>query len=194
MTCGYSYGASFFETVESTISNTTELIAVPRPRPVIRVYSFEAKPEMKNTHSRQLVRSGAGALLLLMLQWLCASPSAWASCGHLVTSRSERLLDLNRLDGVVVSGSDRVPDEPPLPGSQAPCSGLSCSSRDPLPVSTATVGYGGPSEQCATLMPLMTFTSKSRPRSTRTSCRRQASRPRFFIPLAFDRVAGRLHR
>ena len=61
MTCGYSYGASFFETVESTISNTTELIAVPRPRPVIRVYSFECKPrdEKHSFQTTGAIRSGS---------------------------------------------------------------------------------------------------------------------------------------
>jgi hypothetical protein len=122
---------------------------------------------MKKAHSRRLARLATGALVVLIVQCFCATRSAWAGCSHLVGSRSDRL-DLERLDLLIVSGSSSLttndgaqsPQEPSVP--TRPCSGLSCSSRDPLPISTAVPATGSLSDQCCALGTLVLPGSTSR--------------------------------
>jgi len=91
------------------------------------------------------MRWGAGALLVLLVHGLVASRPAWATCNHLVSSRSDRLLDFNALDAIIAGGasssfSDDLTHDPPGekgPKRSTPCSGPGCSSRAPLPVPTA---------------------------------------------------------
>ena len=99
---------------------------------------------------QRLARLGTGAVLLLLVQVFAASGSVWASCNHLVTSRSDPYLSLARLDGLFVTGSPakamgatiQSPLEAPAPARQLPCSGLTCSSRDSLPSSTIAAEPG----------------------------------------------------
>jgi hypothetical protein len=106
---------------------------------------------MRTAHFKRLARLGAWALVLVVLHDFCVTRSAWAGCNHLVGSRSDPFLDLHRLDELIVSGSispskDGLSQSPlgrPGQGRRGPCSGLSCSSRDPLPVSTAAHGLAG---------------------------------------------------
>ncbi|MFI5459091.1 MAG: hypothetical protein ACHRXM_26990 [Isosphaerales bacterium] len=94
---------------------------------------------------------GAGALIVLLVHCLVASRSAWAGCNHLISSRSDRLLEFNRLDAIVAGGSsssfsdDLARDPLEEKGSKrpAPCSGPSCSSRVPLPLPAASQGPDG---------------------------------------------------
>jgi hypothetical protein len=90
----------------------------------------------------RLGRWGIGALTLLLFHGLSTPRSAWAGCNHLVSSRSDRLRDFNRLDAFIVYGSSvSLSAEDPLiedqgPNRPAPCSGPGCSSRVPMPVPT----------------------------------------------------------
>jgi hypothetical protein len=91
---------------------------------------------------------GAGALMVLLAHGLGAPRSAWAGCNHLVSSRSDRHLDSNRLDAIIAGGSfSDDPAHDPLqengPKRSAPCSGPGCSSRAPLPVPAAPQGPNG---------------------------------------------------
>ena len=82
-----------------------------------------------------------GALVLLLVHGLGTARSAWAACNHLVTSRSDGLAHVYRLDPWITGGGssspadDRARDPLNSPGPErpAPCSGPGCSSRVPLP-------------------------------------------------------------
>jgi hypothetical protein len=105
---------------------------------------------MRKGHSKRLARLGTGVVVLLVVQCFCASRSAWAGCSHLVQSRSDRFHVLDRLDLLIENGSGQSPFEPSAPARRSPCAGLSCSSRESLPISTATPGSDGSFEQgCA---------------------------------------------
>jgi hypothetical protein len=101
---------------------------------------------MTRAHFKRLGRLGTGALVLLLVHGFGAPRSAWAGCGHPVGSQSGSFGDLYRLDAIFMAGSSatqhdglsRSPLQPPA--HRSPCSGLSCSSRDPLPISTASPG------------------------------------------------------
>ena len=106
---------------------------------------------MKSTFCKRLRRIWIGALIAFSFPVFAVSGTAWAGCSHLVVSRSDRLLDLNRLDTFIVGNSDitslpHLPGEPaqPAPGQRLPCSGLSCSSDSPVPCSTASQGLDDP--------------------------------------------------
>ena len=85
---------------------------------------------------------------MLLLVSLCTSPSAaWAAgCSHLVTTRSERLRELNQLDELIFGrpsswlrgDAGQSPADRPGSPARTPCSGPSCSNSVPLPVSTLT--------------------------------------------------------
>ncbi|MFI5461678.1 MAG: hypothetical protein ACHRXM_40350, partial [Isosphaerales bacterium] len=98
---------------------------------------------MGSIRFERLGRWGIGALMLLLFHGLGTPRSAWAGCNHLVSSRSGRLLDFNRLDALIASGSSAtLLAEDPLreeqgPKHPAPCSGPGCSSRVPMPVPTS---------------------------------------------------------
>jgi hypothetical protein len=102
-------------------------------------------PMTRPTDLKRWVQSTVGTLMVSMIQFVCAPDTAWAGCNHLVSSQSDTLLDLNQLDAFIAPGSTALSPrgltqhQPPQPvdGRHAPCSGLSCSSRNPsLPAST----------------------------------------------------------
>jgi hypothetical protein len=101
---------------------------------------------MLRVRVKRLARLATGALLLLVVSGFGTHGSAWAGCIHPVGSQSDPFADLFRLDAIFMAGSSidshdgisRSPFE--SPARPSPCSGLSCSSRDPLPISTATPG------------------------------------------------------
>jgi len=87
--------------------------------------------------------------MVLLSHGLVASRSAWAGCNHLISSRSDRLLDFNRIDAIIAGGSfsDDLAHNPleengPKRGP-TPCSGPGCSSRAPLPAPAASQGPDG---------------------------------------------------
>jgi hypothetical protein len=100
---------------------------------------------------KRLGRVGTGALIVLLVHEFFAPRAAEAGCNHLVVSQSDRLLDFNRLDTLIIAGPSslpsmervQVPLQPPLPERRIPCSGTSCSSGVPFPVSTASHGFEG---------------------------------------------------
>jgi len=101
---------------------------------------------MRSARLKRLARSGIGALVLLLIQGFFAPRLVWAGCNHLVVSRFDSSLDINRLDELVVARSvsvsandvARPPLGPGVPERRTPCSGMSCSSRVPLPASTVS--------------------------------------------------------
>jgi hypothetical protein len=101
---------------------------------------------VRRVHLRRLVRLGTGALVLLVVHGFGAPRSAWASCGHPLSAQRNPFLDLYLLDEILMVGSSSFshdgPPRSPLdpPARRSRCSGLSCSSRDPLPISTASPG------------------------------------------------------
>jgi hypothetical protein len=108
---------------------------------------------MRPIRFQRLARWVAGALMLLLVDGLGAPGSAWAGCNHLVTSRSDRSLDFNRLDTLLLVDSaaelsheeaqDPLGQGPQRPKRRLPCSGPGCSGRAPLPVSTAALEREG---------------------------------------------------
>jgi hypothetical protein len=98
---------------------------------------------MTRAQGKRLARLATGALLLLVVSGLGAPGSAWAGCSHPLGSQPDRFGDLYRLDVIFMGGSSSLPrDGQPLepPARRSPCSGLTCSSHDPLPISTASSG------------------------------------------------------
>jgi hypothetical protein len=103
--------------------------------------------------TKRLLQWGTGAFVLLLIHGLGAPGSAWAGCNHLVTSQSDRYLDINRLDELITGSSaqaaDALPhDRPGQPGPGVPrrCSGPDCSSSIPRPASTSTPSSSGPDQ------------------------------------------------
>jgi hypothetical protein len=79
--------------------------------------------------------------MLLLVHGFCTPRSALAGCNHLVVSKSDQLLDFNRLDPLVADGSAAPVSDDPLLGKRAPerpapCSGPGCSKRVPISVPT----------------------------------------------------------
>jgi hypothetical protein len=89
---------------------------------------------MKSASLRRLAQWSTGAILLLVLQGFCAR-SAWAGCNHFVRSQTDPMLNASRLDELVAGGPAH--GQPAPERRHAQCSGMSCSSQTPLPVSTA---------------------------------------------------------
>jgi hypothetical protein len=119
-----------------------------------------------------MARPRGAALVLLMLLCVSAPRTASAGCDHPVQSRLDALDEINRLDDLVIAGTSASPDgfsrspfDRSLPGRSSPCSGLSCSSRFPLPVSTASIATDG-SQQWGTLGVPFVVESKSASRDT----------------------------
>jgi hypothetical protein len=88
--------------------------------------------------------------MLLAIGLFTVPTSARAGCNHLVGSRSDKLANLNQLDELILFGTSSSArhmggetPEWPGPDRPTPCSGLSCSNRFPLPVSTMTPGPEG---------------------------------------------------
>jgi hypothetical protein len=121
---------------------------------------------MRSIRSERLAWLATGALVLLVLHGLGAQRSAWAGCNHLVASRSDSLLKFDQLDeliqgkSVALSSDDGTQDSQ-RPNRDKPCSGVNCSSRVPLPVSTASQGPEG-SDQWGALATLAVVLSPSR--------------------------------
>ncbi len=100
---------------------------------------------MGSIRSGQLMRWAAGALVLLLVHALAAPRSAWAGCNHLVGLRSDASLQFDDLDGLIqgnpiARSSDDLARGSQGPNRDRPCSGMSCSGRFPMPVSTASHG------------------------------------------------------
>jgi hypothetical protein len=132
---------------------------------------------MKTARFRRMAQPGSAALVLLTL--LCASVprTASAGCDHLVQSRFDQFPEINRLDELVIAGTfvnpdgfSRSPFDHSAPYRSSPCSGLSCSSRFPLPVSTASIVTDG-SQQWGTLGVPFAVESKSLSRDPRDESR-----------------------
>jgi hypothetical protein len=93
-----------------------------------------------------MLRSAIGALLLLFFHGFLAPEAVWAGCNHHVVSRFDALLNINRLEELVVAGS--TPDlaghpvpfliGPSAPKRPSPCTSINCSRRIPLPPSTVS--------------------------------------------------------
>ena len=98
---------------------------------------------MRSGHFEWQAKLGAGALVVLMVHGFCAP--ARASCSHRVGTPSALISSLYGLDELILTGISSVSENSPgqshrnrsIPGHRAPCSGLSCSGRVPLPISTA---------------------------------------------------------
>lgn len=100
----------------------------------------------------RLMRWGTAAFVLLLAHGLGAPRSAWAGCGHLVTSQADRRLDFNRLDDLITGAAPGLrADDPgqPVPAAPRKCSGPGCSGGVPWPLSTASPTTGGPDQWIA---------------------------------------------
>jgi hypothetical protein len=100
----------------------------------------------------RLTQWGIGAVVLLLAHGLGAPGVVRAGCNHLVTSQSDRLLDVNRLDELIIGDSTVMPaDGPgqPDPRPSRRCSGPGCSDSVPWPLSTASPSSGGPDQWVA---------------------------------------------
>ena len=125
---------------------------------------------MRTGHCKRLVRLGAGALLVLMVYGFCAPAPAWASCSHRVGTPSALISSFYSLDELIMTGTSPVPEDDsaqsPLnwsvPGHRAPCSGLSCSGRVPIPVSTASLVHDR-ADQWGTLVARVMLDKSSHP-------------------------------
>jgi hypothetical protein len=90
-----------------------------------------------------------------MVHGLGSLKAARAGCNHLVVARSDALHEWDQLDQLIAGNSTAVSPDDLASGSQGPfrhkpCSGLSCSSRNPLPASTASFEREG-SDQWGTV-------------------------------------------
>jgi hypothetical protein len=125
------------------------------------------KGVMRRARVKRLARLATGALLLLVASGLGAPGSVWADCSHRAGSQSDPFLDLYRLDAIFMAGSsseshDGVSQSPlESPARRSPCSGLSCSSRDPLPISTASPGVENSDQWGTPLGSLVNLDTKS---------------------------------
>jgi hypothetical protein len=100
---------------------------------------------MGSFRSKRLMPWATGALVLLSVHGLGAQRLAWAGCNHLVASRFDSFPRFDQLDELIqgksVAGSfDERTQGSQEPNPNHPCSGMSCSSGVPLPVSTTSQG------------------------------------------------------
>jgi hypothetical protein len=122
---------------------------------------------MTKDRVKRLARLATGALLLLVVQAVVAPRSAWAGCSHPASAHVDPFVDLYPLDSIFMAGfssdspdgSSRSPVD--LPARHSPCSGLSCSTRDPLPISTASPGLESSHQWGATLGALIDLDTQS---------------------------------
>ena len=90
----------------------------------------------------------------------CAS-AALAGCGHLPGAQSDPFRDLFPLDAIFTAstpagGRDDLAAFPARsPARHSPCSGMSCSSRESLPISTTSPGIEAPHQWVASLFALV---------------------------------------
>jgi hypothetical protein len=100
---------------------------------------------MRSMRFERPARWVTGALMVLLVHGLGAPRPAWAGCNHRIVSKSDRALDFNRLDALIVGGSStassdalaRDPLKEQGPNRPTPCSGPGCSSQVPAPIPTA---------------------------------------------------------
>ena len=142
--------------------------------------------EQANGYQR-LTRWGIGALVLLLAHGLGAPGAAQAGCNnHLVTSQSDRQLEVNRLDDLIVGGSTAMPAEGPGrpdPGPSRRCSGPGCSSGVPWPLSTTSPTTGGPDQWVALAAVLhLDITSPPRHLPDEPAARPAGQKPSIFHP------------
>jgi hypothetical protein len=126
------------------------LVSVSRSFTTILSVDHESgKSVMKAARFGRVTRRGSAVAALLMLLCASAPHTAFAGCEHLIQSRLERLNQINQFDELIMAGSTspdgftQSPVDRTLPRRSSPCSGLSCSSRFPLPVSTASIATDG---------------------------------------------------
>ena len=99
---------------------------------------------MRPNRLERLTQRGAVATLLLVIHGLGVPQSAWAGCNHLVSSHSDRLLNIYALDELITgrnsamlsNGLQSAPTHDRGSKRPTPCSGPGCSSRDPMSVPT----------------------------------------------------------
>jgi hypothetical protein len=99
---------------------------------------------MRSMRFERLARWATGALIVLLVHGVGAPRSAGAGCNHLIVSKSDRILDFNRLDALIAGSPTTISDDMargPLkdqgPNRPTPCSGPGCSNQVPVPVPTA---------------------------------------------------------
>jgi hypothetical protein len=146
---------------------------------------------MRSMRSERLTRWATGALMLLLIHGLGAPRSARAGCNHLVTSKSDRLLEVNRLDALITgdssaSFSDDLAQDPlgeHSPNRPTSCSGPGCSSRVPWPVSSTSQGSTG-SDQWVVLNAVVHLAAVSPPCRTldEPAARPAGHKPSIFHP------------
>jgi hypothetical protein len=113
----------------------------------IAISQGDGSASMRLDPVKRLWRLVTAASIVLAVNHYVALRTAQAGCSHLVVSQSNRSLDFIRLDAIVVGGPFAVASidrhdqlAQPTPARRLPCSGPRCSSRDPLPIPTATPG------------------------------------------------------
>jgi hypothetical protein len=98
---------------------------------------------MRLISSKRLMPLATGTLLALLVSGAGMPRSAWAGCNHLVNSRFDTSFNLDLLDELtpgnpVSHSAQNHAERSQGPRRDRPCSGLSCSGRVPLPVSTSS--------------------------------------------------------
>ena len=125
------------------------------------VFPIGVKSVMTRANLRHLARLGAGAFMLLVIQSIVAPDSAWAGCSHPIGSQTDPFRDLRQLDAIFgagpssILGGDLSRSPMESPARRSPCSGMNCSSRDSLPISTAVPVLEGPEQWVAALVLLL---------------------------------------
>jgi hypothetical protein len=119
-------------------------IGSKRQMPVLSVSIDE---EMKVVFVKHPAWWGAVVFTLFLSLCHAAPGSAEAACNHLVSSKSIRSLDWNRLDGAILGeaslrtwANSVHPTQSPV---RRPCTGMSCSSQIPIPSSTTSPTASG---------------------------------------------------
>jgi hypothetical protein len=101
---------------------------------------------MTSLRDRRLTKLSAGAALLVLAGLFVPPTAAASGCSHLVTSRTDPLVNLVHLDDLIVGRlapsvhghRAQLPLEAPDAPRRAPCSGWSCSNSVPMPASSIT--------------------------------------------------------
>ena len=122
---------------------------------------------MRRLCLRRLARLATGACMLLVVQGFGAPTSAWAGCGHPAGSQSDPFREFRRIDALFDTASlsrthAQLPGLPlERPPGGLPCSGMSCSSRDSLPISTSSPKIESPRQWVAALFAAIDLASNS---------------------------------
>jgi hypothetical protein len=99
--------------------------------------------------------------VLLLIQGFMPT-TAWAGCNHLVIAQSDLSLNRGQLDALIAGNLMKSLPEQPAPERRKPCSGLTCSSRDPASTSTISLEPEG-SDLWGTLRAMVTLKATSPP-------------------------------